>query len=145
MTLFLFRLIGLIQIAGGFFGLSSMTYRLLAGGGGMHALVDVLGAVLYAFILVAGVLLVANDGRGQGLSMWAQGLQVPLLSLPLIHYELHAGAFFYLIVHLAQGAHIGIDYHVGTYGWGAWLGGGGSSRIGINLLAAVSWLILKLR
>jgi hypothetical protein len=144
MTSFLFRIIGMLQIAGGFFGLAQVGQHLLAGASGMHLVIEVVGAILYAFVLVAGLLLVAGDGRGQSLSLWAQALQIPLIASPVLSYALHTGAFVNLYVTFAS-AHLGFDWHIGSYGWLLALAGPGAVRLGVNLLAVVSWLILRLR
>lgn len=144
MTNFLFRVIGMLQIAGGFFGLAQVGQHLLAGASGMHLVIEVIGAVLYAFVLIAGLLLVAGDGRGQSLSLWAQGLQIPLIASPVLSYALHTGAFANIYVTLPS-AHLGVDWHIGSYGWLLALAGPGAVRLGVNLLALGSWLILRLR
>jgi hypothetical protein len=145
MTAFLFRLIGILQIAGGFFGLASMLHHLLPLGGGLGVVFDLIGVALYAFILIAGVLLVEGHARGQTLSLWAQGLQIPLLATPVLSYALHSGAFANVFMTLQQSPHLGFDWHVGTYGWVLSLGGPAAARLGVNLLALVSWVLLKLR
>ena len=48
---------------------------------------------LYAFVLVAGVLLLENSERGIHLSSIAQLLQLPLIGTPIFSYGLHCGAF----------------------------------------------------
>src|SRR5262249_19878950 len=91
---FLTRIIAVFEIAGGLFGLVHQSDRLLGGRfGGVDAIVAVLGVLLFAFILVAGVLLASNDGRGTSMSIWAQFLQAPLLATPVFSYALSSGAY----------------------------------------------------
>ena len=40
---------------------------------------------------------------------------------------------------------LGIDWHFGTQGFVLAVAGPGVSRLGINLLALLSWLVLRLR
>jgi len=144
MRSFLFRLIGILEIAGGLYGGAGALRRVLALGstyGTLHAL---LALIAFGFVLVAGVLLVEGSERGVAFSRLAQLLQLPLIATPVFSYALHAGAYLniYTTVHLARPW---LDWSFGTQGFVLAVAGPSVSRIGVNLLALVSWLVLKLR
>lgn len=141
---FFTRVIAVFEIAGGLFGLVHQFDRLLAGRfSGLDAIVAVLGVLLFGFILVAGVLLAANDARGTQMSVWAQFLQAPLLATPMFSYALSSGAFANLFLTLQRSPRLGFDWSIATHGWLLSLGGPSPAHLGINLLALVSWLILR--
>lgn len=139
----LFRLIGILEVAGGFYGMASILPRLLAAGPLHTAAIGLIAFALYAFVLVAGVLLLENTERGIQLSSFAQLLQLPLIATPVLSYALHCGAFInvYTTFHL----HLGLNWHFGSQGFNLAFAGPSVSYLGINLLALLSWLILKLR
>ncbi|RDI97264.1 hypothetical protein DVT68_18105 [Dyella solisilvae] len=141
---FLFRLIGILEVAGGFMGMVHMLQRLLPFG--THdSLVAVIGLVLYTFVLVAGVLLIEGSERGVSLSSWAQLLQLPLIATPILSYALYTGGYVnvYATVHLPM--QLSIDWHFGSWGFVLAVAGPSASRLGINLLALLSWLALRIR
>jgi hypothetical protein len=145
MRSFLFRLIGILEIAGGFVGVVAMVRRLLPLGSTYEALLSLIGLVLFGFILVAGVMLVEGSERGVSLSRVAQLLQLPLLATPIVSYALHSGAFINVFATLQSTPRLGIDWHIGSHGFVLAVAGPAVSRIGINLLALLSWLVLRLR
>jgi hypothetical protein len=141
---FFIRVIAVFEIAGGLFGLVHQFDRLLGGRfSGVDAIVAVLGVLLFAFILVAGVLLASNDGRGTQMSIWAQFLQAPLIATPVFSYALTSGAFANLFITLQHAPRLGFDWSIATHGWLLALGGPSPAHLGINLLALVSWMILR--
>ena len=141
---FFTRVIAVFEIAGGLFGLVHQFDRLLAGRfSGVDAMVAVLGVLMFAFILVAGVLLASNDGRGTQMSIWAQFLQAPLLATPVFSYALSSGAFANISMTLQRSPRLGFDWAIAEHGWLLAIGGPSAAHIGINLLALVSWLILR--
>ncbi|WP_114239666.1 hypothetical protein [Dyella sp. C9] len=141
---FLFRLIGILEVAGGFMGMVNMLRRLLPFG--THdSLVAVIGLVLYTFILVAGVLLLEGSERGVSLSGWAQLLQLPLIATPILSYALYTGGFVNVYATLHLPVRLGLDWHFGSEGFLLAVAGPGVARLGINLLALLSWLALRLR
>ena len=140
----LFRLIGVFEIAGGLYGLAQMLQRLLPFG--QHdSVVSLLGLVLYGFVLAAGIQLVAGSEQGVRMSRWAQLLQLPLIALPVFSYGLHCGAFVNVFATLQATPRLGIDWHVGSQGFMLAIAGPSVSHLGINLLALLSWLVLRLR
>ena len=74
----------------------------------------------------------------------AQLLQLPLLATPVFSYALHAGAYLniHTTFHLARPW---LDWSFGTQGFVLAVAGPSVSHIGVNLLALVAWLVLKLR
>ena len=145
MRTILFRLIGILEIAGGLYGVTAMLRRLLPFGSTHDSLVAVIGLVLFGFVLVAGVLLLEGSERGIRFSRWAQLLQVPLIATPMFSYALHSGAFVNVFATLQAAPRLGIDWNLATQGFSLKVGGPSVSRLGINLLALLSWLALRLR
>lgn len=84
----LFRLIGILEIAGGFYGVVVMLRRLLPLGSTQDSITALLGVALFGFVLVAGVMLLEGSERGIRLSRWAQLLQLPLIATPVFSYAL---------------------------------------------------------
>jgi hypothetical protein len=145
MRSFLFRLIGILEIAGGFLGVVASVRRLLPLGSTYESLMAVIALAVFGFILVAGVLLMEGSERGVALSRVAQLLQLPLLATPVLSYALHAGAFVNVFAVIHGGVRLGLDYHLGSHGFVLAVAGPAVSHIGLNLLALLSWLVLKLR
>jgi hypothetical protein len=145
MRLILFRLIGILQIAGGFYGVVATLRRLLPLGSAHESIIGLIGLALYAFVLVAGVLLLEESERGIALSRWAQVLQLPLLATPVFSYALYSGGFVNVFATLHLPPHLALDWHFGSQGFMLALAGPAVSRLGINLLALLSWLVLRLR
>src|SRR6185437_14245444 len=114
----LFRLIGILEVTGGGYGMIQMLYRLLPFRA-HDGIVALIGLALYAFVLVAGVRLLENSERGVRWSGWAQLLQLPLI--------------------------VGLAAHFGSQAFVLAVGGPAAAHLGINLLALLSWLVLKLR
>jgi hypothetical protein len=141
---FLFRLIGILEVAGGFFGMVSMLRRLLPFGS-HDSIVAVIGLVFYAFVMVAGVLLLENSERGVTFSQWAQLLQLPLIATPVFSYGFHCGAFVNVYATLHMPAQMWLDWHVASEGFVLAIAGPSLSRLGVNLLALLSWLALRFR
>jgi hypothetical protein len=145
MRSFLFRLIGILEIAGGFLGVVASVRRLLPLGSTYETLMALIGLALFGFILIAGVLLMEGSERGVAFSRVAQLLQLPLLATPVLSYALHSGAFINVFATLQASPRLGIDWHLGMHGFVLAVAGPAVSRIGINLLALLSWLVLRLR
>lgn len=141
---FLFRLIGILEVAGGFFGMVNMLRRLLPFGS-HDSIVAVIGLFFYVFVLMAGVMLLENSERGVTFSGWAQLMQLPLIATPILSYGFHCGAFVNVYASLHLPVQLGLDWHVGSEGFLLAVAGPGVARLGINLLALLSWLALRLR
>ncbi|MEI7036707.1 hypothetical protein [Fulvimonas yonginensis] len=144
MRSYLFRLIGILEIAGGLYGAAGALRRVLAMGSTVDTLHALIALIVFGFVLVAGVLLVEGSERGVAFSRVAQLLQLPLVATPVFSYALHAGAYLnlYTTVHLARPW---LDWSLGTQGFVLAIAGPSVARLGVNLLALLSWLILKLR
>lgn len=145
MRLVLFRLIGILEIAGGFYGVVSALRRLLPLGSTHESIVALLDLAIFGFLLIAGVLLLDNSERGITLSRWAQLLQIPLIATSVFSYALSCGAFVNVSSTLHLPPHLLLDWHFATQGFALATGGPGTSHIGINLLALLSWLALRFR
>lgn len=141
----LFRLIGILEVAGGLYGVAAMLRHLLPLGSTHESIIALLGLALFGFVLAAGVQLIDGSEQGIRMSMWAQVLQIPLIATPIFSYALHSGAFVNVFASLQSSPRLGIDWHLGTQGFGLAVAGPRVSRLGINLLALLSWLVLKLR
>lgn len=141
----LFRLIGILEIAGGLYGVAAMLHRLLPFGSTHDSVFALIGLALYGFVLAAGVQLIDGSERGVRMSSWAQLLQLPLIALPVFSYALHCGAFVNVFATLQAAPRLGIDWHFGSQGFVLAVAGPSVSRLGINLLALLSWLVLRLR
>ena len=144
MRTILFRLIGILEIAGGLYGVGAMLRHLLPLGSTHDSVIALIGLALFGFVLAAGVQLVDGSERGVRMSSWAQLLQIPLIATPIFSYALHCGAYLNLStsVHLVRPW---LDWNFGTQGYALASTGPSVSRFGINLLALLSWLLLKLR
>lgn len=145
MRTIVYRLIGVLEIAGGFYGVLAMLRRLIRLGSTQNTLLAAIGLALFAFVLVAGVLLVEGGERGVRLSRWAQLLQLPLIATPVFSYALHSGAFINLFATLQAAPRLGLDWHVGSQAFVLAIAGPAVSRIGVNGLALLSWLALRWR
>ena len=145
MRTILFRLIGILEIAGGLYGVAAALHLLLPFGSAHESVIALISLALYGFVLAAGVQLLDGSDRGVHMSSWAQLLQLPLIALPIFSYALHCGAFVNVFATLQAAPRLGIDWHFGSQGFVLALAGPGVSRLGINLLALLSWLVLRLR
>ena len=140
----LFRLIGILEVAGGAYGMIQMLYRLLPFRA-HDSIVALIGLALYAFVLVAGVLLLENSERGVRWSGWAQLLQLPLIATPILSYALHCGGYVNVYATLHLPPHLELATHFGSQAFVLAVAGPTAAHLGINLLALLSWLALKLR
>lgn len=141
----LFRLIGILEVAGGFYGMAMQLPRLLEFGPLRTAAIGLIAFALYAFVLVAGVLLLENSERGVRFSSIAQLLQLPLIATPIFSYGLYCGAFINLFATLHIPPRPELTWHFGSQGFVLAFAGPAAARLGVNLLALLSWLVLKLR
>jgi len=141
----LFRLIGIFEVAGGLYGFAATLYRLLPLGAARDTVPALLALAAYAFVLVAGVLLLEGSERGIRLSRWAQLLQLPLIATPIFSYALHCGAYVDLFATLHWPPHLLFEQHFGSEGFRLARAGPAVSHVGITLLALLSWLALRLR
>jgi len=145
MSLILFRLIAILEVAGGFYGMASVLPRLLAVGPLHTAAIGLIEFALYAFVLVAGVLLLENSERGIRFSSIAQLLQLPLIATPIISYALYCGACLDLFAAVHIPTRPELTWQLGSERFLLAFHGPAVSHLGVNVLALVSWLVLKLR
>ena len=113
MRIVLFRLIGILEIAGGFYGVAAMLHRLLPLGSTHDSIVTLIGLALFGFVLAAGVQLMDGSDRGVRMSGWAQLLQLPLIATPMFSYALHCGAFINVFATLHLPPHLALDWLFG--------------------------------
>jgi len=144
MRIILFRLIGILEVAGGLYGVAAMLRRVLPFSS-HESVVALLGLALFGFVLAAGVQLLDDSERGVRMSRWAQLLQVPLIALPVFSYGVHSGAYVNVFTTLQAAPRLGLDWYVGSQGFHLALSGPSVPRLGVNVLAIVSWLVLRLR
>jgi len=135
----LLRIAAILQIAGGFYGLFQLLPVLLIGSAD---LMTVIGIILSALALVAGVLLMENRASGERLSRIVQFLQIPLLAMPGFSYSWHVGAALPLTVRLSPTFSVNFDWWLPSQALRLTLGQGSSLVIGVNLLALMLWLAL---
>lgn len=141
----LFRLIGILEVAGGFYGMAMALPHVLAVGPLRSTVLGLLALAAYAFVLVAGVLLLENSERGVRFSSVAQLLQLPLIATPIFSYALHCGAYVDLFAAVHLPTRPELSWQFGSQRFLLEFAGPSLSRLGVNLLALLSWLVLKLR
>lgn len=145
MRMFLFRLIGILEIGGGLYGLVAMLERLYQGRVSLAAGIAVLGAIVFILAIVAGVLLLENRESGVRLSRLLQVLQLPIIATPWFSYGLQVGAAAPLVLALHKPLTINIGLHVAEWHWRLAMAGPHTWHLGVNLLALAAWLILRMR
>lgn len=135
----LLRIVAILQIAGGFYGLFSALPALLDGRASLALLA---GMLLSGFALVAGVLLIEGHAQGERMSRIVQGLQVPLLATSWFSYAWHTGASVPLFLRFGRSVSADIDWSLPSQGLRLAAGGPATAVIGVNVLALVLWLVL---
>lgn len=133
------RILGIVQISGGFIGAGEIIPHLASFNvDSSTSIMSAIFFIVFLFILVSGVMLMEGHAKGAMLSMWAQGLQIPFISFPFFAYKLIAG----LDVNLYWiGNSGGMDYLIGSR-WLFSIHGGDIWGIGVNLFALVMFLCL---
>lgn len=135
----LLRVIGVLQVAGGFYGVFSV---LRAVAGGHASLVMLIGMALSAVALVAGVLLLEGQAQGARLSRIVQAAQIPVIATSWFSYDWHIGAALPLYLRLGQPLSSGVDWTLPSQGLRLAADGPGTAMLGVNALALVAWLVL---
>jgi len=135
----LLRIVAILQIAGGFYGLFQLLPALLSG---RVSLILMIGIILSGLALIAGVLLMEHHASGTRLSRVVQFLQIPLLTLPGFSYSWHVGAALPLTARLSPSFALDLDWRLPSQALQVAVGQNSSLVIGVNLLALVSWLVL---
>jgi len=139
---FLFRIVAVLQIAGGFYGLFQLLPVLLIG---RADLIVVIGITFSGLALLAGILLMEQRTSGEHLSRMVQLLQIPILTLPGFSYSWHAGAAIPFSVSLSPSFNADIDWWLPSQALRLTVGGTSPILIGVNLLALILWLALLSR
>ncbi|MCK9366482.1 MAG: hypothetical protein M0P72_04955 [Metallibacterium scheffleri] len=142
MSAMIHRLIGVLQIAGGFWGFFELAGRAFMVREPLWFALLLLGALMFLLVLVAGVWLISGDARGRAWSQWLQLAQVPILGSPWLSYGWHAGAVAAL--GFARGGHWSFGYRVPDIGWQLYLGGSAHWFVGLNFLGLILFLLLRL-
>lgn len=133
------RIAGIFQIGGGFMGvITTLKSLLYANLNGSTFITVAVFCALYAFILLAGVLLFEDHSKSVRWSLWAQFLQIPFLSFPFFAYRLIAGFDINLFW---IGNHGGLNYQFGSR-WMLLIHGANTWGIGVNLFALVLFILL---
>ncbi len=139
---FIHRLVAVLQIAGGFWGMVSLGGRVLEMPTPVGLLAMLLGTMAFAVALVAGVMLIAGQARAVHISMWVQLAQIPIVASPLFSYGWHVGAVAAFGLRLGGGWSFG--YAVPSMAWQWALHGPDGVFLGINFIAIVAFLLLFL-
>lgn len=140
----LFRIVAILQIVGGFYGLATTLLRLVSGVPGGVALLQLVCVLLLSTLaLIAGVLLLEGHASGERLSRIVQALQIPLIATPWLSYAWHVGASVPLRFRFGREVSVGVDWSVPTQGFRLALDGPGTAVLGVNLLALALWLVLR--
>ncbi|MDE1958948.1 MAG: hypothetical protein KGI40_07675 [Xanthomonadaceae bacterium] len=136
------RLVGMLEIAGGLFGLFIYGARAFQLRAPLPFALMLLGALAFALVLVAGVRLLEGDERGWRWSSWLQLAQIPILATPLVTYGWSVGATAGLVVRLGSGWSFG--YRLPSAEWMLRLGEGRGWFLGVNFIAVIAFLLLRL-
>jgi len=139
---FIHRLVAIVQIAGGFWGIASLGSRVLEMPTPLGLLAMLLGTLAFAVALVAGVMLIAGRARAVPISMWVQLAQIPIVASPVFSYGWHVGAVAAFGLRFGGGWSFG--YAVPSIAWQWVLHGPNGVFLGINFIAIVAFFLLFL-
>ncbi len=139
----LLRLIGILEIAGGLFGLVDQVERLFPWGGMLDMIRALVGVVVFALMLVAGVLLLERHAAGTRLSRWMQLAQLPVIGTPFLSYGLFAGAQLAITLVIHKPLSLLADADLGHWHWQLAPAGPHDWHLGINLVALAAWFVLR--
>ena len=142
MKILIARLIGILEIAGGLFGLFIYGARAFELRTPLPFALLLLGALAFAFALIAGVKLLEGDERGWRWSSWVQLAQIPILATPFVAYGWNVGVTSGLVMRLGGGWSFG--YRLPSAEWLLRLGQGHGWFLGINFVAVIAFLLLRL-
>ena len=136
------RLVGMLEIAGGLFGLCIYGARAFELHAPLPFVLMLLGALAFALVLTAGVKLLEGDERGWRWSSWAQLAQIPILVTPVAAYGWNVGAIAGLVARLGGGWNFG--YRLPSAEWLLRVGAGQGWMFGVNFVAVIAFLLLRL-
>lgn len=143
MRTILFRVIAVLQIAGGLYGFFPLMHRVIAGGPLFELVTSCIGAALFALSVVSGVLLLERGPANVVIARWVQGLQIPLIGTPWFSYAMQIGGASPLVLTVQRPLGLHIAFDLPTWHWMLAPGGPRVSEIGVNLLALAAWLVLR--
>jgi len=141
----LLRLVGVLEIAGGLFGLAGQVELLLPWGGMADMIRALLGAAVFALMLIAGLLLLEHQSAGSRMSRWLQLAQLPVIGTPMFSYALHAGGFLDVVLAFHRPIVVDLDAHLGAWRWTLTASGPHTVHLGVNAAALAGWLVLQWR
>ncbi len=136
------RLVGILEIAGGLFGLSIYGARAFELHAPLPFVLTLLGALAFALALIAGVKLLEGDERGWRWSSWLQLAQIPILATPFVTFGWNVGVSAGLVARLGGGWNFG--YRLPSAEWMLSLGEGHGWFLGFNFIAVIAFLLLRL-
>ncbi len=134
------RLISVLQIGGGFFGftliLQGFTSNELTP---MFVILNVVFSLVFLFGIIAGFALIENKKLGVLLSQIYQGIQILMISSPIIVYTFSSG---FMVGVSCMGANIGAFFRLGSHYY-FYLFQDAPWGIGVNFVALFFFLYLK--
>ncbi len=142
MTTIIRKLIGVVQVAGGFWGLFELLGRAVQVRQPVWLVLLLAGSALFFMTLQAGIWLILGDERGVRWSRWLQLMQIPILGTPWLSYGWHAGAV--AAVGFAPDGHWSFGYRVPDTTWQLYVGGPSHWFVGLDILAIVFFLLLQI-
>lgn len=137
------RLVAILQIAGGVFGLVPLVERVIAGGTAFELVASIVGMALFGIAIVSGAMLLERARGSVALATWVQLLQVPIIGTPWAAYGWQLGASAPVTLVLDTPVRLNLAAHLPVWHWSLTSGGAGTSVIGLNMVAVL--LVLALR
>ena len=135
------RTILVLQIGGGFLGIFLTLQMLLQYDLSVQNLiVYIIAALFFIFGIYSAMLLSERKSKGLDYSILYNLIQIPILSSPILSFEVHVGAYFGIIAQLTGFSFrpsLGSAYNFSI------LSPSDNFVIGINILALVIFLILR--
>ena len=140
------RIIALLEVAGGFYGVTSMGRHLLSMRTGGNMIGILIALALYTWVLLSGWLLLEGRASGVRCSRWSQLLQLPVLATPVLSYSLHCAAGINVLLDIGHWPpELLLATHIGSEHLHLTSAAVSHTQIGVNLLALASWLVLAWR
>lgn len=131
--------VALLQIVGGLVGLGIIGRAFLSGDVPLITMVIHLGFVfIFAYGIIAGLVLIKMERLGMILSMIFQAIQIPIIMGPSLSYSMFSGACFNIYKH-AMGW--GFNFNFGS-SYVFHVNSGEPGLMGINIVAVVLLILL---
>jgi hypothetical protein len=133
------RLLVVFQIGGGFAGLVvGAQYLFMSDASVTSVIICLIFSTIFVFGIVTGLVLIENERVGILLSQIFMGIQIPLLSSPIIEYKLISGLG---VVVFFQAAKVGLNSWLGCH-YTFYLFREAPWGIGMNLVALMFFIYL---